>query len=191
MFDPNKHKLSWKDTSTHNKIQAVMIIVLVIITLWYAISTSSMVSIMKEDFDLNNRPWVYFKPMEFNTDMEEIPVNLVLTNTGKVPAEGFVKNITYFLCGEDYSFNEPIAFVLFPNEEKVGIYAGFINRSTGFNWLVYNQCEGDLIVGATIIYTTPGKNSEFITEGYYRVSFEFVSEEMIKQNIDLLDFKLE
>lgn len=68
-------------------VQAVMIIILVGVTLWYAVSTKTMTNIMSEEFKLSNRPYVSMASYRWKEkDEGEYLLQAILKNHGKIPA---------------------------------------------------------------------------------------------------------
>lgn len=66
------------------QIQALMIIVLVSVTLYYAIYTNIMASTMKKEFESNNKPSIFVSNLTIARETSSI--NLMLENSGNHPA---------------------------------------------------------------------------------------------------------
>jgi len=75
----------WKFLGKNDKqIQAISVIVLVLITAYYAIETHNMATVMQKDFNANNRPFILVSGL--SVDQRRDVIILPLENNGKQPA---------------------------------------------------------------------------------------------------------
>ncbi len=87
----NKLKMfkAWKLQTYNQKILTASFfttMILALITLWYAVATSSMVRIMKADFEISNRPYVSVRTMDQKMKGGSMLFSYSLANSGKTPA---------------------------------------------------------------------------------------------------------
>lgn len=182
-------RIIWnKIGESNNQIQAIMVIILVSVTIWYAISTYQMTQTSKQDSDLNNRPWIYFEP-QFDQAPGELRVNILLKNVGRVPSEVIIKKTIFLIGNEDYSLDYNQKTIIFPGQEGYMIFAGYINP-TGLNRLKEMKYKPNLVqAGAIINYGVVNGDKTYYTEGYYNISLKFLNNETIKPEIEPFNFK--
>jgi len=165
------------------QIQAIMVTILVFVTIWYAFSTYQMTRTSKQDFDLNNRPWIYFEP-QFDQAPGELRVNILLKNVGKIPAEIIIKKTVFLIGNESYPpryYNQTT--IIFPGQEGNMVNVGYINP-LGLNRLKEMKYNPNLVqAGAIITYGVIGGDKPYYTEGYYNISLKFLNNETVKPEI--------
>jgi len=142
-----------------------------LITGWYAFSTKSMLNIMKEDFDISNRPYLSVAIMDKRTDGSNLVYSISLTNSGKIPAiitDTVIKAISVESKDEKlltHNINSPT--ILNPGESTILNPGEFIKQD-----LVRITKEGinqQYKIKLTINYKSPSKsNAKYTTTYLYR-----------------------
>ena len=98
-------------------IQAVTVLILVAVTLWYAISTKRMANLMDHEFRLHSRPYLSLGDIDrvyYEDNPLALQLKFHLINVGNVPVFHFAEDIML----EDSSVTPPqTPLVLFPKQE--------------------------------------------------------------------------
>ncbi|HUV01955.1 MAG TPA: hypothetical protein VMW67_00635 [Desulfobacteria bacterium] len=171
----------WNWIGNNDKqIQVILVLALVGVTMYYAVSTHKMASTMKNDFEANNRPFVFVSDILVDSGTSSIGV--VLENSGKLPAAIEFKrgDIIFYqtpfteLGRKDLAEDINITYFVFPTQknEKISIPASEImnniSESDGFlmqimldYWEINNPKNKRKYHGIVNYYT--GKNN---TEGF-------------------------
>ena len=101
-------------------IQAIMIVVIVLVTIWYAYSTKKMVKLMNQEYALNSMPLLSitrtvdrnFKSMDTENKMVQLVVHYL--NLARVPVRYFTKKVKI----NGTSINpKKVETVLFPQQD--------------------------------------------------------------------------
>src|SRR5271169_2120067 len=104
--------------SNSGAIQVILVLVLVSVTIWYAISTKTMAKIMAQQYTSSTQPYLYpareidrnFNPRDNTT----IQLKFLFTNVGNVAAQYFVEEL--ILAGT--SINPArVNTILFPQQK--------------------------------------------------------------------------
>lgn len=130
--------------SNSGAIQAILVIVLVSVTIWYAISTKKMADLTNQQYVLSTKPFLYparevgrnFKPNYNPINNTSVQLNYLFTNLGRVPVKFFVDEFT--LDGESIN-PQKIDTIFFPNQK--GYITSKLYQSTN------NIGEGDGLKG--------------------------------------------
>ncbi|MFA4955888.1 MAG: hypothetical protein WC556_02815 [Candidatus Methanoperedens sp.] len=163
---------------SNSQIQAIMIISLVLVTVWYAYTTNELNNTSKNDFELNNRPWVYFEGQMENTT-NGLNFNILLKNEGKFPAEIDITKTVFWVGDEDYSLDFNTTLIIFPNEEGLNINVGYVNPTGVYRLINHKYKNNSVRVGAKINYGFVGGKKPYYTEGYYNPTFQILDNETV------------
>lgn len=98
------------------EIQAFAMIILIGVTLYYAISTAGMADIMREEFKISNRPYVSIDEIEANYDNNKVIIAFHINNRGKIPAR--IINFNIKSEGLEESLDDA-EMILHPGEVKI------------------------------------------------------------------------
>lgn len=111
-------------------IQAIMVIVLVSVTIWYAQSTKDMATLMHKEYKLHTRPFLLTRRdvdrmfQEGNSRVIQLRFHFV--NTGNVPIEYFTEKLLL----EKKSIKPPkVITTLFPNQDG-SLYSNIYESKT-------------------------------------------------------------
>lgn len=96
-------------------VQTFTVIVLVIVTIFYAGSTKNMADIMKKEFEQSNRPFIFVKDAILDPEAKLIKVNL--ENIGKVPAKVYIVNLKINISDVESDHSRGNYSFIYPNEE--------------------------------------------------------------------------
>lgn len=114
-----------------NIIQATTVIILAIITFWYAYSTKKMVDVMQNEFNITNRPYISVEDSYNSLNNNQLTLGIVLMNRGKVPAK--ITSFKSSVPGKIPETTKKEEMIIFPLETKkraiVVLYNDGINKS--------------------------------------------------------------
>jgi len=156
---------SWKDLSYNQKILTTSFVItfcLVLITGWYAVSTYTMVNIMKKDFEISNRPYITVRTSDKRLDNNNLIYSVALVNSGKTPGiiintkiEGLNDNSSKLLSNTDSST------ILNPGE--------FIGHDLAT--IMADSLNSEYKIKLTILYKSPSQQEvKYKTIYLYRYS---------------------
>jgi len=140
--------------SNSGAIQAILVLVLVSVTIWYAISTKTMARIMAQQYVSNMQPYLYpAREVDRNFDPKDnktIQLKFLFTNVGNAAVHYFVEEFTL----ENTSINPPkVNTILFPQQK------GFIHSNLYHS--KSNVGQGDGLKGSIkVIFWTNGIHKE-------------------------------
>lgn len=77
-------------------IQAVTVIILVIVTICYALSTNEMVKIMSDEFEASKIPYLTISKVDLQQVSNGVELNIFLSNQGENPLYIDMLNINFF-----------------------------------------------------------------------------------------------
>ena len=112
-FNSNKYIIE----GLSNIVQVITVIVLVVITIWYANSTKQMADIMRDEFKISNRPYISINQFHTNLNGKNEAMEIIadIKNIGKIP--GKLLKIETSLGGpKSLTENAEKNLLIYPNE---------------------------------------------------------------------------
>jgi hypothetical protein len=109
--------------SNSGAIQAILVLILVSVTIWYAISTKEMAKTMNRQFLSSTKPYIYpaieidrqFAPNFNASSNNSIQLKFQFTNVGTVPAKYYVEKV--MLNGSPIT-TQKTDLILFPGQKS-------------------------------------------------------------------------
>lgn len=156
---------SWKNLTYNQKILTTSFVTtfcLVFITGWYAISTYTMVNVMKKDFEISNRPYITVRTSDKKLDNNNLIYSISLVNSGKTP--GIIINTKV------ESFNENLSNILSSTDSSTILNPGeFIKKNLAT--IIAENINTEYKIKLTILYKSPSQpKAQYKTTYLYRYS---------------------
>lgn len=182
-----KIRTSWDWIGKSNtQIQAIMIICLVLVTVWYAYTTNEMNNTSKNEFELNNRPWVYFEGKLENTTYG-LNFNMLLKNVGKFPAEIILEKTIFWVGDEAFPVDFNQTMIVFPNQDDHYINIGSVYPTGVYRLINHKYKNNSIRAYAKINYGFVGGKRPYYTEGYFNITYQILDNETIKTSLIMPD----
>lgn len=158
-----------------NIIQAATIIVLVLVTIWYAESTYKMYNVMRSDYELSNRPIFSIDRVDIIQEENKIIFKIVVQNRGKVPAKiiKFEKSIPGIQVPIDGILGDPI---IYPGEIR------FLEIGSATGDKIFKKIDILIKIAYTNIFDINGKT--------YCIDYYMNYEGDPNGNIKIIDSKI-